>query len=201
MQTPLAQDDTPRAFASQAAWAQWLAEHHAGSRGLWLRHAKKGAPEPSVSYQEALEVALCFGWIDGQKKAHDQHYWLQRWTPRSARSIWSQVNRDKALRYIAEGKMQAAGLAEVERARQDGRWDAAYAPASSAQIPPELEAAFDLHPGAREFFATLNSQNRYAMLFRIQTAKKPETRARHVANFAAMLARGEMLHPPMAKKS
>jgi uncharacterized protein YdeI (YjbR/CyaY-like superfamily) len=153
-----------------------------------------------VSYQEALEVALCFGWIDGQKKAEDQHYWLQRWTPRGARSIWSQVNRDKALRYIEEGKMQPSGLAEVERAQKDGRWDAAYAPASSAQVPPELEAAFDAHPGAREFFATLNSQNRYAMLFRIQTAKKPETRARHVARFAEMLARGEMLHPIMAKK-
>lgn len=201
METALAQDDTPRAFASQAAWAQWLAEHHTGSRGLWLRHAKKGAPEPTVSYQEALEVALCFGWIDGQKKADDQHYWLQRWTPRSARSIWSQVNRDKALRYIDEGKMQPAGLAEVERAQKDGRWDAAYAPASSAQVPPDLEAAFDAHPGAREFFATLNSQNRYAMLFRIQTAKKPETRARHAASFAAMLARGEMLYPLMAKKA
>lgn len=195
-----APDDAPRAFASQAAWARWLAEHHAGSRGLWLRHAKKGAPESTVSYQEALEVALCFGWIDGQKKADDQHYWLQRWTPRSARSIWSQVNRAKALRYIEEGKMQPSGLAEVERAQRDGRWDAAYAPASSIQVPPELEAAFDAHPGAREFFATLNSQNRYAMLFRIHTAKKPETRARHVANYAAMLARGEMLHPVMARK-
>ncbi|NHZ90311.1 bacteriocin-protection protein [Massilia sp. CCM 8733] len=201
METALAQDATPRAFSSQAAWAQWLAEHHAGSRGLWLRHAKKGAPEPTVSYQEALEVALCFGWIDGQKKAEDQHYWLQRWTPRGARSIWSQVNRAKALACIAEGKMQPAGLAEVRRAQQDGRWDAAYAPASSAQVPPDLEAAFDAHPGARAFFATLNSQNRYAMLFRIQTAKKPETRARHIANFAAMLARGEMLHPIMAKKA
>ncbi|HEX8613126.1 MAG TPA: YdeI/OmpD-associated family protein [Telluria sp.] len=200
-QTMAAQDDAPCAFASQAAWAQWLAEHNASSRGLWLRHAKKGAPEATVSYQEALEVALCFGWIDGQKKSCDQHYWLQRWTPRSARSIWSQVNRDKALRYIAEGKMQPAGLAEVERAQRDGRWEAAYAPASTAQVPPELEAAFDAHPGAREFFATLNAQNRYAVLFRLQSAKKPETRARNAAKFAHMLARGEMLHPLMAKKS
>ncbi|ATQ76193.1 bacteriocin-protection protein [Massilia violaceinigra] len=201
LETPLAQDDAPRAFASQAAWAQWLAEHHAASRGVWLRHAKKGAPEATVTYQEALEVGLCFGWIDGQKRSEDQHHWLQRWTPRGARSIWSRVNRDKALGYIAEGKMQPAGLAEVERAQKDGRWDAAYEPASTAQVPPDLEAAFDAHPGAREFFATLNSQNRYAVLFRIQTAVKPDTRARRIATFAAMLARGETLHPLMAKKA
>ncbi|CUI04360.1 YdeI/OmpD-associated family protein [Massilia sp. P8910] len=199
--TAPAPDDTPRAFASQAAWAQWLAEHHASSRGVWLRHAKKGAPQATVTYQEALEVALCFGWIDGQKRSEDQHHWLQRWTPRAARSIWSRVNRDKALGFIAEGKMQPAGLAEVERAQQDGRWDAAYEPASAAQVPPDLEAAFDAHPGAREFFATLNGQNRYAVLFRIQTAVKPDTRARRIATYAAMLARGETLHPLMARKT
>nr|WP_248287325.1 MULTISPECIES: YdeI/OmpD-associated family protein [Massilia] len=178
-----------------------MAEHHASSRGVWLRHAKKGAPQATVTYQEALEVALCFGWIDGQKRSEDQHHWLQRWTPRAARSIWSRVNRDKALGFIAEGKMQPAGLAEVERAQQDGRWDAAYEPASAAQVPPDLEAAFDAHPGAREFFATLNGQNRYAVLFRIQTAVKPDTRARRIATYAAMLARGETLHPLMARKT
>ena len=188
-------------FESQAALAQWLAAHHATSDGVWLRHAKKGAPAPTVSYQEALEVALCFGWIDGLKKSEGAHYFRQRWTPRRARSIWSRINRDKALAYIAEGKMQPSGLAEVERARQDGRWDAAYDGGRQASVPPDLQVAFEAHPGAAEFFATLNAQNRYAVLFRIQTAKKPETRARRIAQFAAMLARHETLYPMPAKKS
>jgi uncharacterized protein YdeI (YjbR/CyaY-like superfamily) len=182
-------------FGSQAELAQWLAANHARSDGVWLRHAKKGAPKPTVSYQEALEVALCFGWIDGLKNAEDAHYFRQRWTPRRKRSIWSKVNRDKALRYIDEGKMQPSGLAEVERARQDGRWDAAYDGASQASVTPDLQAAFDAHPGAEAFFKTLNAQNRYAVLFRIQTAVKPETRAKRIAQFAAMLARHETLHP------
>lgn len=187
-------------FASQGALAQWLDANHDKSNGVWLRHSKKGAPEQTVSYQEALEVALCFGWIDGQKKSIDAHYFGQRWTPRRARSIWSQVNRDKALRYVEEGKMQPSGLAEVERAQKDGRWEAAYASSSEATVPPDLQAAFDRHPGAEAFFATLKSQNRYAVLFRIMTAKKPETRARKIEEYAAMLARGETLHPVMAKK-
>lgn len=182
-------------FESQAALAQWLAAHHATCDGVWLRHAKKGAPAPTVSYQEALEVALCFGWIDGLKKSEGAHYFRQRWTPRRARSIWSKINRDKALAYIAEGKMQPSGLAEVERARKDGRWDAAYDGGSQASVAPDLQAAFEDHPGAAEFFATLNAQNRYAVLFRIQTAKKPETRARRIAQFAAMLAKHETLYP------
>ena len=118
-------------FDHQAAWAQWLAAHHARDEGVWLRHAKKGAPQDSVSHPEALEVALCFGWIDGQRKSLDEHYWLQRWVPRGAKSIWSKINRDKALRYIEEGKMQPSGLKEIERARADGRWDAAYDSAST----------------------------------------------------------------------
>ena len=187
-------------FPSQAHFAAWLAEHHQSSDGVWLRHAKKASPEPSVSYQEALEVALCFGWIDGQKRSFDTHHFLQRWTPRRARSLWSKVNRDKVLRYIAEGKMQPAGHAEIERARADGRWDAAYDSSSTAVAPADLLAAFERHPGAAEFFASLNAQNRYAVLFRVQTAKRPETRARKVEEFAAMLARGESVHPPMAKK-
>jgi uncharacterized protein YdeI (YjbR/CyaY-like superfamily) len=187
-------------FDHQAAWAQWLAAHHAQSRGVWLRHAKKGAPQDSVSHAEALEVALCFGWIDGQRKSLDEHYWLQRWVPRGAKSIWSKVNRDKALRFIEEGRMQPAGLKEVERARADGRWEAAYDPGSQARIPPDLQAAFDAHPGAAEFFATVSAQNRYAVLFRIQTAKKPETRAKKIVQFAQMLARGETLHPPRATR-
>ncbi|MES2318069.1 MAG: YdeI/OmpD-associated family protein [Pseudomonadota bacterium] len=185
-------------FGSQAEFAQWLSEHHGRSDGVWLRHAKKGAPLPTVSYQEALEVALCFGWIDGLKKAEDAFYFRQRWTPRRARSIWSKINRDKALRYIEEGKMQPSGLAEVERAQRDGRWEAAYDGVSVATVPPDLQAAFDANPGAAEFFATLNSQNRYAVLFRIMTAKKAETRARRIAQFAAMLARHETLHPVAA---
>jgi uncharacterized protein YdeI (YjbR/CyaY-like superfamily) len=187
-------------FPSQGAFAQWLDGNHGKSDGVWLRHSKKGAPNTTVSYQEALEVALCFGWIDGQKKSIDAHYFGQRWTPRRARSIWSQVNREKVLRYIDEGKMQPSGLAEIERAKKDGRWDAAYASASEATVPPDLQAAFDRHPGAEAFFSTLNSQNRYAVLFRIMTVKKAETRARKIEDYAAMLARGETLHPVMPKK-
>ena len=193
-------DSETMLFPSQGAFAQWLAEHHDSSDGVWLRHAKKGAPEPSVTYQEALEVALCFGWIDGQKRALDATHYLQRWTPRRQRSLWSKVNREKALRYIEEGKMQPGGLAEIERARRDGRWDAAYDSASTASVPPELLAAFEEHPGAAEFFATLNAQNRYAFLFRLQTAKRPETRLRKAREYAAMLAQHQMLHPVMAKK-
>lgn len=187
-------------FPSQGAFAHWLAAHHDGSDGVWLKHAKKGAAAPGVSYQEALEVALCFGWIDGQKRSFDLHHYLQRWTPRRPRSLWSKVNREKALRYIEEGKMQPSGLAEIERAKKDGRWVAAYDSAGMASVPPELHAAFADHPGAAEFFATLNSQNRYAVLFRVQTAKMPETKVRKAQEYAAMLARHETLHPVMAKK-
>ncbi|MFN3570607.1 MAG: YdeI/OmpD-associated family protein [Polaromonas sp.] len=188
-------------FRYQAEWAQWLAQHHAGKTSVWLRHAKKGAPIATVTNPQALEVALCFGWIDGQRNAESEHYYLQRWCPRGARSLWSQVNRDKALGYIESGHMQPAGLAEIERAKKDGRWDAAYAPASQAQIPPDLQAALDAHPGAADFFATVSAQNRYAVLFRIQTAKKPETRARRIEQFAQMLARGETVYPQAASKS
>lgn len=186
---------TPLHMASQGEWAQWLAQHHGNSAGAWLRHPKKGALEAAVSYQEALEVALCFGWIDALKKSAGEHYWVQRWTPRKPGSIWSKVNRDSALRYIEEGKMQASGLAAIERARANGRWDTAYEPASRSTVPPDLQAAFDAHPGAAAFFATVSAQNRYAVLFRIQTAKKAETRARRVAQFAAMCARGETIYP------
>lgn len=191
----MAGDEQVLVFGSQAALAQWLAQHHATCDGVWLRHAKKGAPAATVTYQEALEVALCFGWIDGIKKGEDAHYFKQRYTARRTRSIWSKVNRDKALRYIEKGKMQPSGLAEVVRAQNDGRWDAAYDAVSEATVPPDLQAAFDANPGAEAFFATLNSQNRYAVLFRIQTVKKAETRARKIAQYAAMLARHETLYP------
>ena len=189
----------PLRCANQAEWAHWLARHHGESPGVWLVHAKKGNANPTVSYAEALEVALCFGWIDSQKKALDAGHFMQRWTPRSAKSIWSKVNRDNALRYIAEGKMQPAGLAEVERARRDGRWDAAYDPVSKAQVPPDLQAALDADPAAAAFFSTLSSQNRFAILFRLQGAKKPETRAARLEKFVAMLARGETIHPQGAR--
>jgi uncharacterized protein YdeI (YjbR/CyaY-like superfamily) len=188
-------------FDHQAAWASWLAGSHACSGGVWLRHAKKGAPHDSVSHAEALEVALCFGWIDGQRRGLDQHHWLQRWVPRGAKSIWSKINRDKALAYIEAGKMQPAGMREIERARADGRWDAAYDPASKSSIPADLQAAFDAHPGAAGFFATISAQNRYAVLFRIQTVKKAETRAKKIEQYAQMLARGETLHPQRASKA
>lgn len=187
-------------FDHQAGWAQWLDQHHAG-KAVWLRHAKKGAPAATVTNPEALEVALCFGWIDGQRNAESEHYYLQRWCPRSPRSPWSRINRDKALGYIQSGHMQPAGLAEIERARADGRWDAAYEPASQARIPPDLQAALDAHPGAAEFFAGVSAQNRYAVLFRIQGAKKPETREKRIRQFAQMLARGETVYPQAARKT
>lgn len=187
-------------FALQAEWAQWLDKHHADATGVWLRHAKKGAPVGTISYAETLEVALCFGWIDSQKRTDNEHFFLQRWSPRGTRSPWSKVNRDKALAYIQSGHMQPAGLAEVERARKDGRWDAAYDPPSQAKMPADLQAAFDAHPGASDFFATVSAQNRYAVLFRVQGAKKPETRARRIAQFAQMLARGETIYPQGKKK-
>jgi len=182
-------------FEDQAAWAAWLELHHAESPGLWLRHAKKGSGLASVSYAEALDLALCYGWIDGQKKSYDESSWLQKWTPRAAKSIWSKINREHVLRLIERGQMQPAGLAAVERAKQDGRWEAAYDSHSSATVPSDLQAALDNNAEASAFFATLNSTNRYAILFRIQTAKKAETRAKRIQDFIDMLARHEKMHP------
>ena len=182
-------------FADGEAWGKWLATNHASSLGVRLKIAKKGCPEPSVTYAEAVEVSLAWGWIDGQKGAIDDWWWLQRFTPRGPRSPWSQINRDKALALIASGAMKAPGLAEVERAKQDGRWAAAYASPSRAEVPPDLAAALAANPQAARFFETLEARNRYAVLYRVQTAKKPETRARRIATFVAMLARHEKLHP------
>jgi uncharacterized protein YdeI (YjbR/CyaY-like superfamily) len=147
-----------------------------------------------VSYPEALDVALCYGWIDSQKKGHDATTFLQKFTPRGARSIWSTINRDKALALSKIGKMKPAGAAEVERARKDGRWDAAYEPQARAEIPPDLQAALDANPRAAKFLTTISSQNRYAILFRVHNAKRPETRARRIADFVAMLERHETVH-------
>lgn len=187
-------------FARQADWEAWLLGPGQGCTGLWLRLARKTAREQaqqptSLSYAEALEGALCHGWIDGQRKSLDEQAFLQRFTPRTARSIWSEINKAKAEVLIAAGRMSAAGLHEVERARADGRWAKAYAPASKATVPPDLQRALNANRAAKAFFATLNSQNRYAVLFRIQNVKKAETRERKIAQFVEMLARGEKLHP------
>ncbi len=182
-------------FASQQTWETWLQEHHAEEKGVWLKIAKKESGIPSVSYAEALESALCYGWIDGQKASFDTQYWLQKFTPRRSKSIWSKVNCDKAMLLIETGRMQSAGLREVELAKADGRWDASYASQSKITIPDDLQHALDNNPQAREFFATLNSTNRYAILFRIQTAKKAETRAARIRKFVDMLAKHEKIYP------
>ncbi len=182
-------------FPDPAAWEAWLEENHATSPGLWLRLAKKAADLSSVTYAEALEVALCYGWIDGQKKSYDASSWLQKFTPRGAKSVWSKINREKALALIESGRMRPAGLRAIELARQDGRWDAAYDSPSSATVPEDFQAALDASPAANAAFAALDRQNRYAMLFRIQTARKPETRAARIAKFVEMLERGEKLYP------
>lgn len=182
-------------FKRQRAWETWLANHHDSSPGLWLRLAKKSAGLQSVTYQEALAVALCFGWIDGQRKSYDDSSWLQKFTPRRARSIWSKINRAKAQKLIEEGRMQAPGLAAIESAKENGCWEAAYDSFKSSVPPPDLQAALDKRPKARAFFATLNSQNRYAILFRIQTARKTETRRKRIEQFIRMLERHEKLYP------
>jgi uncharacterized protein YdeI (YjbR/CyaY-like superfamily) len=183
------------AFPNQAAFREWLEAEHGRSSGLWLRIARKGAGEASVTYAEALEVALCYGWIDGQKAPGDRDgWWLQRFTPRRARSRWSRVNREKAEALIAAGAMRPAGLAEVEQAKADGRWDAAYAGQRSAAVPDDLRAALDASPAAAEAFAGLDSANRYAILYRVEEAKRAATRAARIERFVAMLERGETLH-------
>jgi uncharacterized protein YdeI (YjbR/CyaY-like superfamily) len=182
-------------FEHAEALTTWLASNHSTAKGIWLRVAKKGAGVASVTYAEAVEIVLCYGWIDGQKQADDEHFYLQRLTPRGAKSIWSQINRDKALALIEQGRMQPAGLREIERARVDGRWGAAYESSSTATIPPDLQAALDANPVAAAFYATLNRQNQFAILFRIGNCKKAETRARRIEQYVAMLARHEKLHP------
>jgi uncharacterized protein YdeI (YjbR/CyaY-like superfamily) len=182
-------------FRSARAFETWLRKNHSASEGVWLEIAKPGAAQATVSYAEAVEIALCYGWIDGQKKAQDATYWLQRFTPRRPRSIWSKVNRARAEALVAAGRMQASGQAEIDRAKADGRWDAAYDSARTAAVPADLQAALDAQPKAAAFFSTLNAANRYAVLWRVQTAKKPETRARRIETLVAMLARGDKIHP------
>jgi uncharacterized protein YdeI (YjbR/CyaY-like superfamily) len=182
-------------FPSRAAFEEWLADNHGSAPGLWLKIARKGSGRTTVDYAEALEVALCHGWIDGQKGRFDGEFWLQRFTPRGPRSRWSRINRDKAEALVASGAMRPAGQAQIDAARADGRWDAAYAGQKSATVPDDLAAALAANPAAQAFFGTLDGPNRYAVLYRVEDAKRPETRARRVAQYVEMLAEGRTLHP------
>ena len=181
-------------FESTEAWDAWLTAH-ADSPGIWLKIAKKGASGRSISYSDALDVALCHGWIDGQKGRHDDDYWLQRFTPRKPGSNWSKINTERAAALIASGRMRPAGLREVERARADGRWEQAYESQSRVTVPEDLARALAANQRAAAFFATLDSANRYAILYRIGTAKKPETRAKRIGTFVAMLSEHKKIHP------
>jgi uncharacterized protein YdeI (YjbR/CyaY-like superfamily) len=187
-------EDPTRAFKDAKAWETWLAKNHKAADGIWMRMAKKASGIKSITYPEALEVALCYGWIDGLKRPESATTWLQRFTPRRRRSIWSEINRNKALGLIAAGRMMAAGLEEVERAKRDGRWDAAYASPKSATMPPDFEKELTRRPKAKAFFKTLSRTNSYAIMWRIQTAKKPETRARRIATYIEMLEKGDTIH-------
>jgi uncharacterized protein YdeI (YjbR/CyaY-like superfamily) len=184
-----------RPFRRTADWTAWLEKHHESSAGIWMRIAKSASGVPSVTYAEALEVALCYGWIDGQKDKHDAKAWLQKFTPRGPRSLWSRINREKAEALILGGRMKPAGLRAIERAKASGLWDAAYESSSRANVPEDLETELDRNPKAKAFFGTLDRANRYAILWRLQTAKKPETRASRLAQFVSMLANGQKLHP------
>lgn len=182
-------------FEQPKDWLLWLDQNHATSAGLWLRLAKKASGLQSVTYAEALTAALCYGWIDGQKKGYDDTSWLQKFTSRAAKSIWSKINREKALQLIQDGQMKPAGLQAIERAQQNGQWEAAYDSHRTATVPEDFQAELDRNPPAKAFFATLKSGNRYAILFRIQTAKKAETRARRIQQFVTMLEKNEKVHP------
>ena len=183
-----------RLFKSKGEWAVWLEKNHLKSSGLWLRLAKKASGLQSVSYHEAIEVALCYGWIDGQKRSENESTWLQKFTPRSAKSVWSKINREKALALIECGEMKAAGMKAIEGAKENGRWQSAYDSATRADVPPDLQAALEANGRAKAFFETIDRQNRYAILWRIQTVKKAETRARKIRQYVEMLARHEKIH-------
>ena len=188
-------DDLPiLLFPSAAEMEEWLEGNHAGSDGIWLKIAKKGSGIDSVDYGEALELALCFGWIDSQKRGFDERFFLQRFTPRRPGGKWSRINREKAEALIASGRMRPAGLAEAEAARGDGRWEAAYAGQRAAQVPDDLQRELDRNPPARDFFDQLDGANRYAILYRLEDAKRPETRERRLRKLVAMLERGEKIH-------
>lgn len=189
-------DGPIRLFATQKEWAAWMEKNHRKSDGLWLRLAKKGSGLRSVTHPEALEVALCYGWIDGQKRGESEQAWLQRFLPRTEKSIWSKINCGKADALIASGRMKSAGIEAVEAAKKDGRWEAAYDSPRGATVPDDFQAALEASPRALEFFRILDGANRYAVLFRIQTVKKTETRARKIREFVEMLERNERIHGP-----
>lgn len=182
-------------FADAAAWERWLDTHHKDAPGVWLKLTKKGCAEPSVGYSDALDSALCFGWIDGQKRAYDAEHWLQRFAPRTRRSRWSAINCGRVEVLDAAGRMRPAGRGAVELARADGRWDAAYAGPASAQLPPDLRSALDAEPRAAALFAVLDSANRFSVVHRVEEARRPETRSARIAAFVTMLANGETPHP------
>jgi uncharacterized protein YdeI (YjbR/CyaY-like superfamily) len=182
------------AFRSQAEWEAWLEAEHATCDGIWLKFAKKGSGLPSIVYAEAVESALCYGWIDSQASSLDERFYLQKFTPRRPRSKWSKVNRDKVTNLMKQGRLRPAGLAQVELAKADGRWDAAHTAPSEAVVPEDLRRALEENPNAAEFFATLNKSNRYAIIYQLEDAKKPETRTRRLEKFVAMLNRGEKLY-------
>jgi uncharacterized protein YdeI (YjbR/CyaY-like superfamily) len=199
--SPSAKALPTRLFASGVAWERWLDAHHGRSRGLWLKIGKPSARIATVGYAEALEIALLFGWIDGQKQKLDEDYWLQKFTPRSPRSKWSERNCAIVTRLIEEGRVRSAGLAAVESAKSDGRWAQAYASQRTIAVPADLQRALDADGSALAFFAALDGHNRFAVLYRVQDAKKPETRARRIAEFVGMLSRGETLHPRAQRRS
>jgi uncharacterized protein YdeI (YjbR/CyaY-like superfamily) len=184
-----------RPFKTQAAFASWLAKNHAKTDGVWIKYYKKGSGKPTITYAEALDVALCYGWIDGQRKSLDAESYLQLYTPRRKRSLWSKINKGHVARLIESGRMQSAGLAEVERAKADGRWDQAYGNARDIEMPKDFLRALAKDKQAKAFFESLNRANHYAIAWRLATAKKPETRARRLATFLAMMAEGKALHP------
>jgi uncharacterized protein YdeI (YjbR/CyaY-like superfamily) len=188
------QDSPILEFEDRGAWERWLEAEHGSTDGVWLKLARKGSGHGTVTYAEALEEALRYGWIDAQKAPHDDSFWLQRFTPRGPRSKWSQRNRQKATELIEQGRMMPAGLAQVEAAKRDGRWDNAYASPRAATVPQDFQRALKENPAAQEFFATLGSTHRYSFLYRIEDAKRPETRARRIRQYVAMLAEGRTIH-------
>jgi uncharacterized protein YdeI (YjbR/CyaY-like superfamily) len=188
-------------FETPAAFERWLAKQHRSATVVWIKHAKKATGAPSITWSEAVDVALCYGWIDGQSKSVDDRHFVQRYTPRRAKSVWSKLNRERVERLIAAGRMQPAGLAEVERAKDDGRWDAAYDSPKTAAVPDDLARALAKRPAAKAAFATLDATNRYAILHRLMTAKQPATRTRRLATFVDMLEAGETLHPRRPAKA
>jgi uncharacterized protein YdeI (YjbR/CyaY-like superfamily) len=180
-------------FADQHAWEEWLEHHHSDQPGVWLKLAKKNSPTPTVTFTDALESALCYGWIDGQISRYDDHHYLQRFTPRKERSKWSQINREKVTRLIEQGRMKPAGLAKIEAAKADGRWDEAYAPQSQIEVPEDFQRALDANEHAKAFFGTVKGSRRYAFLYRLHHVKAPDKRAQRIAGYIELLSQGKTL--------